>query len=156
MRHLCSVSLSRGHQHKANKRNTHHEKQPLPSLNTSSCTQDSVQAASTLIILIYIQQKTPTQSPTKKILSLKNMPHHGFCFRFFFFQFYNIDAGLPVRGFVLLSNFLLILFACRYSCKTDRKKVMCTFSFFFFFFSLCLSAQDTLQETFHMGVAVSL
>lgn len=43
--------------------------------------------------------------------------------------------GFQYKALFLRSNFLLILFACRYFCKIDSKKVMCTLSFFF---SLCL------------------
>lgn len=70
-------------------------------------------------------------------------------------QFYNVNVGLPAQGFFSSSNFQLILFACRYFCKIDSKKVMYTLSFFFLA-CVYLSAQDTLQETFHTGVAVSL
>lgn len=62
--------------------------------------------------------------------------------------------GCQYEALFLQSKFLLILFACRYFCKIDSKKVMCTLSFFFP--CVYLSAQDTLQETFHTGVAVLL
>lgn len=63
------------------------------------------------------------------------MPHHGFCFRFFLvFIFIMLMLDFWYKALFPLSNFLLILFACRYFCKIDSKKVMCTLSFF----SLCL------------------
>lgn len=81
-----------------------------------------------LLFLYALSRKPPT--PYSKSYFEKHASS-WFLFQIFLvFIFIILMLDFWYKALFLLSNFLWILFACRYFCKIDSKKVMCTLSFF--------------------------